>query len=136
MQKYFLYLTLLLLITSQTACSSARQLSSLNPQERSRIDELLSQRKLCLVDKIQSYDDDGQTDLEYVVQSVSYDCGRFIEKIKDTLYADFNVDLGEAWSYSNDLRQKEGREIKEAVILRRKAMRKGNDPLNIMRKSN
>ena len=107
-------------------------MADLKPEEQSRINDLLSQRKLCMVNEITRLDD-GQTSVEYLVQLVSWKCAKYEEDIKNALYSDFHVTLSDSWSYSNDLHEAAPQEITEAVVLRRQDKAKSQDDQELLR---
>lgn len=105
----------------------------MKPEEKEQLNDLLSKYKLCQVKTIEELDD-GKTDIEYITEMVNWRCTAYTEQVKDLLYEDFNIDLGESWVYSNELRQKAPNEVTEAVLLRRKARSKLDDDEALFRK--
>lgn len=115
------------------SCSSYRGIEQLTPQEKQVISDLESERKVCLVQQIDELDD-GTTNIEYLTELISWKCSKYDEQIKDTLYEDYKIKLGEAWSYSNDLRQEAPREISQAILIKRREQGKRDKELDYLKR--
>jgi hypothetical protein len=130
MNRFLIIVVILVL----AGCSSYRSMSELSQQEKSKIDDLLSSRKLCMVNEIETLDD-GKTNIEYITGLVTWKCGKYAERIKDILYNDYKIQLGDAWSYSNSLREGANKEITEAILMRRKMQQQSDNKNNLLRKN-
>lgn len=120
------FLALVIFASLLTSCSTRRDIAELETEQKERISGLQSEAKLCQLREIEELDD-GNTNIEYVTELVMWKCSKYYEIIKDVLYQEYDVELGQSWVYANDLRQTAPKEITEAIVLRRKLQAEKTD---------
>lgn len=97
-----------------------RKLTELEAGERQQLDAVLTERRQCYREEVFRLDD-GVTNIDYIKDLVSWKCRVYESQIQNMLYQDFNVDIGSAWRYTDNLTQQVPNEIREALIQKRRA---------------
>lgn len=115
-KKHSKIIVIILSVLALGACSfdGHRKLSSITGGEKDDLDKILLARRNCIVGEINSGNYDF-ADIKRSTHNILLQCKHFSDAIKELMYRDLNISLGQTNIYLRNLDSETENEIKTAL---------------------
>ncbi len=110
------------------------KVENIKPEEKERLDSFLRQLDLCYKREIQRVDDNVSA-LRDISEVVLNNCKGYFNNIKMTLYKEFGVGLGYAYSFSENLQKSAPTIITEGILAKRRLHNQSNPQHQLLKRT-
>ncbi len=112
-----------------------KKISDLLPEEHSIVHNSLQRLDECHLREIKRHDD-GVSPIAEVRELVDYNCRGHYNNVKELLYTNYEVALGNAYLFVEKLRKSGSTKITEAIMAHRKMNQEEDPNITILRRQN